>query len=107
MYLESNSIMQLKTREENGYLFCFDEEEKKSENGQKIFIYEAIRTPLYYTYDLLVSLIIREKYSDDKMQAVINNFLLENDNTEHEEEFKQMQSWRKHAKEIAKQILEH
>lgn len=105
MYLESNTIMNLKTREEDGYLFCFDERERETEDGQKIYIYEAIRTPLFYTYGLLVSLIIRERYPEDEMQAVINNYLLENDNPEYKEEFNQMQNWRQHAKDIAKEIL--
>lgn len=106
MYLESNNQMSLKTREENNFLFCFDEQIKNNEtNDSVIYAYEAIRTPLLYTYDLLVSTIIKDKYSDDKMQAIINNYLLNDGDEEHEEKFNEMQEWRKHAKEIAKEIM--
>ena len=39
------------------------------------------------------------------MQAIINNYLLDPSNQQSIEEFNQMQEWRKHAKELAKEIL--
>lgn len=104
MYLESNKKMPLKNREKNTFLFCFDEKEI-NRGGGVIYVYEAFRTPLSYNYSSLVSLIIREKYSDDKMQAIINNYLMEINDSEHKEEFLKMQEWRMHAKEIAKIII--
>ena len=105
MYLESNNQMNLRTREENNFLFCFDETIKNENDENIVYVYEAIRTPLLYTYDLLVSTIIKEKYPDDKMQAIINNHLLNDGDEEHEKVFNEMQQWRKHAKKIAKDIM--
>ena len=104
MYLESNNKMPLKNREKNTFLFCFDEKEINMDGGI-IYTYEAFRTPLSYDYSTLVSAIIREKYSDDKMQAIINNYLMEINDSEHKKEFDEMQEWRAHAKEIAKTII--
>ena len=56
------------------------------------------------TYDKIVNAIVSSKYPQDKMQAIINNYLI--DPTEdHVAEFKQMQDFRKNAKEYAKEIL--
>ena len=104
MYLESNNKLQLKNREKKNILFCFDEKEIEKD-GNILFTYEAIRVPLTYNYAILVSTIIKEKYSDDKMQAIINNYLMDITDTEHKQEFIDMQQWRAHAKEIAKEII--
>lgn len=106
MYLESNNKMQLKNRERTTFLICFDEKEIERE-GFVMYAYEAVRVPISFNYSMLVSAIIKEKYSDDKMQAIINNHLLEINNEEHEKEFNEMQSWRLHAKEIARIIIEN
>ena len=52
-----------------------------------------------------VSAIINDKYNNNDMQAIINNHLLEPEDEEHEAQYQAMQEWRKHAKEIAKQVL--
>ena len=58
------------------------------------------------SYSNIVSTIIRDQYSDDKMQAIINNYLLDGSD-EHVFEFNELQSWRKQAKEVAKKVLEN
>ena len=45
-------------------------------------------------------------YSDDAMQAIINNYLLEDEDSEHQKEWNDMQMWRVEAKRMAKEILE-
>ncbi len=55
-------------------------------------------------YENLVSMLISRKYNADKMQAVINNYLLDNDEPSITE-FNEMQDWRKISKTIAKDIL--
>ena len=58
------------------------------------------------TYSQLVSAIIHGRYSDDAMQAIINNYLLEDEDSEHQKEWNDMQMWRVEAKRMAKEILE-
>lgn len=57
-------------------------------------------------YETLVSNLITIKYNSDKMQAIINNYLLDNDDELILQEFNEMQNYRKQCKIIAKQILE-
>ena len=57
------------------------------------------------TYSQLVSAIIHGRYSDDAMQAIINNYLLEDEDSEHQKEWNDMQMWRVEAKRMAKEIL--
>lgn len=57
-------------------------------------------------YETLVSSLIGIKYNSDKMQAIINNYLLDTDDELVLQEFNDMQGYRKHCKLIAKQILD-
>lgn len=57
------------------------------------------------TYDGIVNAIVCDHYPADKMQAIINNHLLEGNNEEHEAEFSEMQAWRAKAKSVAKEVL--
>lgn len=58
-----------------------------------------------YNYNGLVDTLISYKYPIDKMQAVINNYLLDPSDNTFVNEFKTMQQWRSDSKEIAKEIL--
>lgn len=60
-----------------------------------------------WNYGGIVDVLIRYYYPNDVMQAVINNYLLEPENEYYVSEFNKMQSWRKEAKEIAKQVMEY
>nr|AIF26681.1 hypothetical protein [uncultured bacterium fosmid pJB83B9] len=62
-----------------------------------------LRHPLFYGD--LVSAIIRSRYSDDSMQAIINNHLLGDEDPEHLHAYQEMQDWRVTAKAQAKLIL--
>nr|DAT81815.1 MAG TPA: hypothetical protein [Caudoviricetes sp.] len=57
------------------------------------------------TYDGIVNAIVCDHYPADKMQAIINNHLLESENKEHEAEFAEMQAWRVKAKRVAKEVV--
>lgn len=108
MKLESNHRLPLVTREDlNMAMICFDETEKPAseESESVIYVYEMVRVPFPYDYASIVSAIINDHYSNDRMQAIINNHLLEA-NDEHEEEFREMQAWRAHAKEIGHLICD-
>lgn len=57
------------------------------------------------TYDGIVNAIICDHYPADKMQAIINNHLLESESKEHQAEFAEMQAWRAKAKSVAKEVV--
>lgn len=57
------------------------------------------------TYDGIVNAIVCDHYPADKMQAIINNHLLESESKEHQAEFAEMQAWRAKAKRVAKEVV--
>lgn len=57
------------------------------------------------TYDGIVNAIVCDHYPEDKMQAIINNHLLESESKEHQAEFAEMQAWRVKAKSVAKEVV--
>nr|DAE27230.1 MAG TPA: hypothetical protein [virus sp. ctKgb28] len=57
------------------------------------------------TYDGIVNAIVCDHYPADKMQAIINNHLLESESKEHQAEFAEMQAWRAKAKIVAKEVV--
>lgn len=57
------------------------------------------------SYDTLVAALVRTRYPDDAMTAIINNHLLDPGNAGTEAEWQQMQQWRREAKALAKQII--
>lgn len=67
--------------------------------------------------DKVIDAIVSAAYPSDKMQAIINNHLvnlatladggkLDEDELSHEEEYKAMQEWRKKAKSVASDVME-
>lgn len=68
---------------------------------------QILVTKRNWEYGKIVDALISYKYPNDKMQAVINNYLLDPNDAYAIEEFNKMQAWRKEAKEIAKQALEY
>lgn len=72
----------------------------------EMYIYEPIKVEYdRWEYGGVVDALVTFKYPNDKMQAVINNYLLEPENEEFVTAFNEMQAWRKEAKEIAKEAL--
>ena len=57
------------------------------------------------TYDGIVNAIVCDHYPADKMQAIINNHLLESESKEHQAEFAEMHAWRVKAKRVAKEVV--
>lgn len=58
-----------------------------------------------YNYGGIVSELIGLAYSDTKMIAIINNYLLDPTDEEAKTEFGEMQNYRKYAKSIAKELF--
>lgn len=67
--------------------------------------------------DKVIDAIVSAAYPSDRMQAIINNHLvnlatladggkLDEDELAHEEEYKAMQEWRKKAKSVASDVME-
>lgn len=53
----------------------------------------------------MVSCIIRGKYSEDDVEAILNNYLADPENERYVAEFNRLQSWRNEAKERTRSIL--
>ena len=71
-----------------------------------MYRYESIKVEYdRWDYGGIIDALVTYKYPNDKMQAVINNYLLEPENEEYIIAFNEMQAWRKEAKEIAKEAL--
>lgn len=74
----------------------------------EMYRWEQVNVPINkWNYSGVVDALISYKYPIDKMQATINNYLLDPYDEYAISEFNAMQAWRKEAKEIAKQALEY
>lgn len=72
----------------------------------EMYKWEQVNVPIEkWNYSGVVDTLIQYKYPIDKMQAVINNYLLDPNDEYAVSEFNAMQAWRKEAKEIAKEAL--
>lgn len=92
----------------NVYTINFDVEKlKKSEAvEERKYKYLSVTLPAgMYDRNTVISTIICNRYSNDEMQAIINNYLLDSSDEEAVAEFDEMQHYRKHAKEIADKFL--
>ena len=82
-------------------------------------VYEAysVRVSQPISRESIISTIVESAYPQDKMQAIINNHLinlattqdggtLDDDEQEHEAEYKAMQEWRTLAKQTATEAME-
>lgn len=71
-----------------------------------MYTYDYVRVSFPFTYESLVAAIVKSKYNEDSMQAVVNNYLLDPEDADHKSEFDAMQLWRQEAKTIARQAVE-
>jgi hypothetical protein len=72
----------------------------------EMYKWEQVSVPSEkWDYSGVVDALVSHKYPIDKMQAVINNYLLDPEDAYAIDEFNKMQAWRKKAKEIAKEAL--
>ena len=85
--------------------FCVEEQVGREEGR---YSYYSVSVPMTrWNYDGIVNALITAQYPNDRMQAVINNYLLatREDGTEVVEEFLEMQEWRSMCKSTAKSVL--
>lgn len=66
----------------------------------------ATVTVLAMDYATIVSALIRSRYTDDAMMAIINNRMLSPDDEQIFSEWQEMQQWRTESKEIAHAAME-
>lgn len=83
----------------------FSVSEKQDDGTYKYQTYTL--EPAVLDYDSIVNAIISKEYPNDKMQAIINNYLLDESNEETTKEFNDMQAFRKKAKDWAKDLLNY
>lgn len=90
------------------YTIAFDVQKstEEQESTQKYNWTEATFSFGMPSYSDLVAAIVKGRYDDNDMAALINNHLLNDNNEEHEAEWNAMQQWRAEAKQLAKSILD-
>ena len=57
------------------------------------------------SYGELVEQLVRKRYSQSQVEAIINNYLDDSENEQHKAEFLEMQAYRKECKLKAKSII--
>jgi hypothetical protein len=55
-------------------------------------------------YPMLVSSLVRERYSEDDVEAIMNNYLADPEG--HKADFDELQAWRAKAKQTAKEVID-
>ena len=98
------------------YQINFDTEELSSEDsdGQSVTSYRSLYVQVKsISYADVISAIIQSRYSDSEITAMVMNNMQANDinseisqdkRKEYISEYAELQSWRKHAKEIASSL---
>lgn len=74
-------------------------------DGYAIRYQSVTLEPGVWGYDPIVNAIVCERYPADKMQAVVNNFLADQESEDTKAEMREMQEWRAFAKKVAKEAL--
>lgn len=91
-------------------------DKKKTVATRSAFSAYVVRVAHPLERDKVIDAIVSAGYPSDKMQAIINNHLvnlatladggkLDNDELAHEEEYNDMQEWRKKAKTVASEVM--
>lgn len=81
--------------------FSINEKQEDGNYKSKTFTLK----PATFDYSSIVNAIVSSEYPDDKMQAIVNNYLLDNTNEDTNKEFSDMQAFRKKAKQWAKDLI--
>lgn len=77
------------------------------EKIDNMYRWEQVEIPAgKFDYSGVVDALVSHKYPVDKMQAVINNYLLDPNDPDILKDFNEMQQWRQQAKAIAKEALQ-
>ena len=85
------------------FIVAFDITE--TENGYEYYQKELPQGGIWRR-DLIISTIIRAKYSADKMEAIMMNVMADPTNRDARDEHRAMQHWRKKAKQWATELMQ-
>ena len=91
------------------------EEHREAEDGSRytVYVYNMVEIPrklpviVPFTqddYPMLVSAIVREEYTQDDVEAIMNNYLADPEG--HKADFDELQAWRAKAKQVAREVIE-
>lgn len=91
------------------------EEHREAEDGSRntVYVYNMVeirrKLPVIVPfsqddYPMLVSSLVRERYSEDDVEAIINNYLADPEG--HKADFDELQAWRVKAKQVAREVIE-
>lgn len=109
-----DSDPQLVTNEGNEVMICFDVEhttEERTPMGggepEQVQVTKAhvVRVAHPLERGKIIDAIITAAYPSDKMQAVVNNYLMNQKDSERKADFQQMQEWRALAKQVATDVM--
>jgi hypothetical protein len=70
-------------------------------------MYDYIKGDSNKVYECIISKIVRQRYPDNDMIAILSNYLCEPENEKYIKEFKDVQEWRKEAKSVAKFVVDN
>jgi hypothetical protein len=80
----------------------FDIEEVAGE-----YEYESLELPKFaWNRATIISAIVRCHYTQDDVEAIINNHIGEPEKEEYTEDFNRLQAWRRHSKDVAHDLIE-
>lgn len=105
MKLTSDNKMGLVTSELKTKLICFNERAIEIEAGVTHYEYDYCRVAKNAERGEVIDAIVRSRYSQSQMEAVVNNYLREDKTEEQVEAFNAMQEWRAQAKVIADEVM--
>lgn len=85
-----------------------ERQKQDSDKTEEVDVIKAyvVRVAHPLTRGRIVDAIVTAQYPEDRMQAVINNYLLDQEDADAVQEFNDMQAWRAHAKAIATQVMQ-
>lgn len=90
------------------YTINYNIEKLEEERLGQQYRYSTVTLPAgEYDRATVISTIIRHRYSDDEMQAIINNYLLDPSDEESIGEFYEMQNYRRFAKSVADRFVDY
>lgn len=108
MTTQSNSKMPLLTLEGKTQFIAWNEREveitdRETKKKHIVYEYDSCRTELGADYATIVSAIVRSRYSQADVEAIILNY--GDGDPEHEQRYAELQAWRVEAKTVARQVL--
>lgn len=75
------------------------------ERMQDLIDTSVIQKEKEQTYPVLVNYLIRQKYHEQDVEAILNNYLDDMNNVNHINEFRELQAYRNRCKIKAKELL--